>query len=75
MGNWIFVFSLGVCSENSSQNPSPSHPFPSSLSPGEREEGKGSWGEGAFSCFVVTRSDMSDRVKTPVYVSFRGVPN
>jgi len=48
------------CSENACQNPSPSHPFLSSLSPGDREEGEGSQGEGAFSRFGVSQTDMTD---------------
>ena len=41
------------------------HPIPSSLCRGEREEGEGSWGEGAFSCFGCARQStgMSDCVK------------
>ena len=50
------------CSENPSQDLSPFHPFPSSLSPGEREEGEGSRGEGLFSWFPGARQQtgMSD---------------
>ena len=39
-------FPRRACSENARQNPSPSRPFPSSLSPEEREEGEESQGEG-----------------------------
>ena len=53
---------LPLCLENPSQDPSPFHPFPSSLSPGEREEGEGSRGDGSFSWFPGARrpTGMSD---------------
>jgi hypothetical protein len=37
---------MGDWSENSAKTPYPLTPFPSSLSPGEREEEEGSRGEG-----------------------------
>jgi len=40
---WLGL-SSEICSKNPSQDPSPFHLFPFSLSPGEREEGKGSGG-------------------------------
>ena len=46
---------ISHCFENPCQDPSPFHPTPSSLSLREREEGKGSWGEGLFSWFLGAR--------------------
>jgi len=58
------------CFENPSQDPSPFHPFPSSLSRGEREEGEGSRGEGLFSWFLGARqrTGMRDCVENPQLV-------
>ena len=46
---------MARCFEIDSQDPSPFHPFPSSLSPGAREEGEGCRGEGLFSWFPGAR--------------------